>query len=98
MEQTQNETTSIAVVSTQLSGLKELMIEKLGNQDKQLEAINKQTTATNGHVGDAFREIDKTNKSIEALNAAKNKLIGGLIVSQSVVLPVVLYLLYQRLK
>ena len=83
--------TDIAVVSTQIAGLKDLMLEKLTGQDKELLLIKEQTTKTNGHVADAFREIAQ-------LNAFKNKVVGAMIVSNTIIIPVVMFLLYQRLK
>lgn len=89
---------SIAVVSTQLGGLKELMVSKLDNQDGQLTLIKEQTTKTNGHVADAFKKIDSTNREIELLNAFKNKVVGALIISNIVIVPILMFLLFQRLR
>lgn len=82
---------SVAVVSNQIISLKELMMEKLVNQDAQLTLIKEQTTKTNGHVADAFREIDK-------LKTWRAFLTGAWAIVTLMVLPVVMYLLYQRLK
>lgn len=87
----ESEATAIAVVSTQITSLKELMIEKLINQDNQLATIKEQTIKTNGHVADAFREIDK-------LKTWRAFLTGAWAIVTLVILPVLMYLLYQRLK
>lgn len=100
---------NIAVVSTQIKGLNDLMNAKLTNQDMQLASIKEQTTKTNGHVADAFQKIDDndkatkvkidaTNLAVENINAFKNKVIGALVITNVIILPVLMYLLYQRLK
>ena len=86
----QQDKISIAVISTQISGLKELMLEKLSGQDDQLELIKVQTTKTNGHVADAFSRID-------SLNGWRNKLTGAMVISNIFIVPVLMYLLYERL-
>jgi hypothetical protein len=87
----QDSAVSVAVVSTKIDSLKELMLEKVAAQDLVLDIIKEQTLKTNGHVADAFREI-------AGLNAFKNKVVGALIVSNIIVVPIVLFLLYQKLK
>lgn len=86
-----DEAVSIAVVSTQISDLKELVLEKLGNQNVQLSLIKEQTSKTNGHVADAFKEI-------AAINAWKNKIIGAMIISNIFVVPVLLFFFYERIR
>ena len=85
-----DEAVSIAVVSEQICGLKELVTSKLGFQDTQLAIIKEQTTKTNGHVADAFREI-------AGLNAWKNKTVGAMIIINIFVVPVLMFLLYEKL-
>lgn len=86
-----DEATSIAVVSSQVAGLKELFIQKTAAQDGVLLSIKEQTVKTNGHVADAFREIDK-------LKSWRAFLTGAWAIITLVILPVMMYLLYQRLK
>ena len=85
-----DEAVSIAVVSSQICGLKELMIEKLGFQDQTLGLIKEQTTKTNGHVADAFIQI-------AALKDWKNRIVGGLAVSNIVIVPLLMWLIVQHL-
>lgn len=85
-----DEAISIAIVSTQVSGLKELMLEKLSKQDIILINIEKQTIKTNGHVADAFIEIAN-------LNAWKNRIVGGLIISNIIIVPLLMWLIFQHM-
>lgn len=87
----EDEAISIAVVSEQICGLKDIVTAKLGFQDTQLAIIKEQTTKTNGHVADAFREI-------ATLNAWKNKAVGISMAVNIFVVPAMMYLLYQRLQ
>jgi hypothetical protein len=85
-----DEAVSIAIVSQQIIGLKELVEQKLCFQDTQLALIKDQTTKTNGHVADAFREI-------AGLNAWKNKAVGMSLAVNIFVVPVLMFLLYDKL-
>lgn len=86
-----DEATSIAVVSAQVAGLRELFEQKTASQDGVLLTIKEQTIKTNGHVAQAFREIDK-------LKSWRAFLTGAWAVITAVVVPVMLYLFYQRLR
>jgi hypothetical protein len=100
----ESDAVSIAVLGTQIQSLKELMTEKLAGQDKSrdlvleklsgqdhiLALIKEETTKTNGHVADAFREI-------AGINAWKNKITGALIISNIIILPMLMYIVYQHL-
>ena len=85
------EAISIAVISSQVASLKELMLEKLNSQDVQLSLIKEQTTKTNGHVADAFREI-------ATINAWKNKFVGAMIISNIFIVPTLMFFLFERLR
>lgn len=85
-----DEAISIAIVSTQVCGLKELMLEKIAKQDVMLTNIEKQTTKTNSHVADAF--IDIAN-----INAWKNKVTGALLISNIIVVPLLMWLIFHHL-
>ena len=85
-----DEAVSIAIVSEQIIGLKELVVQKLSFQDTQLALIKEQTTKTNGHVADAFREIAD-------LNAWKNRAVGMSIIVNIFVIPVLMFLIYDKL-
>lgn len=86
----EDEAVSIAIVSQQIVGLEKLVTAKLGFQDSQLALIKEQTTKTNGHVADAFREI-------AGLNAWKNKAVGAMVIVNIFVVPVLMFLLYEKL-
>ena len=83
-----DEAISIAVISTQITGLKELMLEKFCKQDVVLANIKEQTTKTNGHVADNISKIQE-------LDGWKNRIIGGLIISNIFIVPVLLWLIFQ---
>ena len=85
-----DEAISIAIVSTQVSGLKELMLEKLSKQDIILTNIEKQTIKTNGHVADAFVEIS-------TINTWKNKVTGALLISNIIIVPLLMWLIFQHM-
>lgn len=86
-----DEAISIAVVSQQIFGLKELVLEKLSKQDLVMGSIEEQTKKTNGSVALAFTKIS-------AINDWKNKVIGGLIISNIIIIPILLYLIYLHIK
>lgn len=86
----EDEAVSIAVISTQLEGFKDLMLEKLSKQDSVLGAIKEQTIKTNGHVADAFREID-------ALKESKNKVVGALVIINIIIIPILLLIIKKYL-
>lgn len=98
----EDEAVSIAIVSQQIVGLERLVTAKLGFQDTQLALIKEQTTKTNGKVADAFLEIAETKKElyleIDRLKTWRAFLTGAWAVITAVVVPVMLYLLYQRLQ
>jgi hypothetical protein len=85
-----DEVISVAVLSPQITGLKELMLEKLCSQDTTLGIIKEQTTKTNGHVADAFIQI-------ATLKDWKNRIVGGLAVSNIVIVPLLMWLIVQHL-
>ena len=85
------EAISIAIVSEQINGLKELVITKLGFQDIQLALIKEQTTKTNGKVADAVKDIDK-------LKIWRGVLTGAWAMITIFVVPVMMFLLYKRLQ
>lgn len=90
-----DEALSITVISQQIFGLRELVLNKLDNQDKILATIKEQTIKTNGHVADAFREID-------GIKRWKDQAIGFFKAISIVFLPLIMgmltYLLYLHLK
>lgn len=86
----EDEAVSIAIVSQQISSLKELVVAKLSFQDTQLALIKEQTTKTNGKVADAFREI-------ASINAWKNKAIGATIIVNIFVVPTLMFLLFEKI-
>lgn len=82
------EAVGVLVLRQEICGLKELMLEKLHNQDVALSDIKTQTTKTNGTVAD--------------IKKWRERATGAATIVSSVVLPLIFgmltYLLYLHIK
>lgn len=90
-ERHKEEAISIAVITTQLCDFKELMLEKLSKQDIVLGNIENQTIKTNGSVV-------KTITDIKGLEGWRNKIVGGLTISNIIIVPLLMWLISQHLE
>jgi len=72
------------IISTEITGMKELISEKFTTNEVGHNAILIQTTKTNGRV--------------TKLETWQNKIIGGLIISNMVVIPVLAWVVKMCLK
>mgnify|MGYP001294605141 CR=1 FL=1 len=75
---------NINVLCERMDGLKNLINEKFDVNEKEHATILEQTKKTNGRVS--------------ILEVWQNKIIGGLIISNMVIVPIILWLVYNQLK
>ena len=71
------------VIVERIEGLKALIDQRFGEQKEVIDGIHEQTKKTNGRV--------------TALEGWKNKIVGGLLVSNTIVVPILLWLIYKHL-
>ena len=76
------------VIVERIEGLKNLMTEKFANNTEENKRIEEQTKKTNGRVNHLEDEMF-------ALQAWKNKMVGAIIVTECVLLPMALYFIYK---
>lgn len=88
-KQYENQAILIASISEQINSLREIVTVKLENQKKTLNEIKERTEKTNGHVAENLNKIN-------TIDSWKNKIAGGLIISNIFIAPALLWLLFKH--
>ena len=82
---------SIAVLVERIDGLKDLISEKFVTNEVSHNAILQQTIKTNGRV------TGLENNNVD-LSSWRNRITGGLIVSNAVIIPILIWLVIDHFK